>query len=78
MLQVSFTSVTEDTKYLGNALNALRSKVKVIERGLASPVNFNTDTLKWTIKSLLASDLLVDSKRDVLRDFLGHATVLRE
>ncbi|KAI4196249.1 MAG: hypothetical protein LQ350_006664 [Teloschistes chrysophthalmus] len=78
MLQVSFTSATEDTKYLGNALNALRTEIKEFERDLASPVNFNTDTLNWTIKSLLASDLLADGKRDVLQDFLGHATMLRE
>ncbi|KAL9581056.1 MAG: hypothetical protein Q9212_004128 [Teloschistes hypoglaucus] len=71
MLQVSFTSVTEDTKYLGNAVNALRTEIKEFEHELASSVNFNTDTLKWTIKSLLA-------KHDVLRDFLGHATMLNE
>ncbi|KAL8663704.1 MAG: hypothetical protein Q9202_003650 [Teloschistes flavicans] len=78
MLQTSFEPVNENSKNLGNALNTLRTKVKTFERDMASPVNFNTETLNWTIKSLLASDLLADSKLDVLRDFLGNTTMLKE
>ncbi|KAL8688425.1 MAG: hypothetical protein Q9218_005665 [Villophora microphyllina] len=78
MLQIFFKPAGDSSKDLGKALDALHAKVKEFERDLASPQCFNTTTLDWTIKSLLASDLLADSKRDVLRDFLGNTIILKE
>ncbi len=56
----------------------LRSKLTEFENTLAAPKQFNSTTLTWVINGLLASDLLTDERREVLRDFLGNATILAE
>ncbi|TRX98791.1 hypothetical protein FHL15_000133 [Xylaria flabelliformis] len=60
------------------ALEQLRDKLSRFENTLAAPGQFNNATLTWVINGLLASDLLTDERREVLRDFLGNPTILAE
>ncbi|KAI1133561.1 hypothetical protein F5Y10DRAFT_1224 [Nemania abortiva] len=60
------------------ALEQLRSQLTAFENTFAAPKQFNTATLTRVINGLLASDLLTDEKREVLRDFLGNPTILAE
>ncbi|KAI0145551.1 hypothetical protein GGR57DRAFT_479898 [Xylariaceae sp. FL1272] len=60
------------------ALDKLREDVKAFETTMAMPNQFNAGTLGWVIRGLLASDLLTDDKREVLRDFQGNVTILNE
>ncbi|KAI0970046.1 hypothetical protein F4678DRAFT_145905 [Xylaria arbuscula] len=60
------------------ALEQLRNKLANFENTLAAPGQFDSATLTWVINGLLASDLLSDERREVLRDFLGNATILAE
>ncbi|KAI0541279.1 hypothetical protein GGR58DRAFT_457583 [Xylaria digitata] len=60
------------------ALEQLRDKIIEFENTLAAPKQFNSTTLTWVINGLLASDLLTDNRREVLRDFLGNPTILTE
>jgi hypothetical protein len=59
-------------------LEQIRDKVTEFENTLAAPEQFNTATLTWVINGLLASDLLTDERRGVLRDFIGNPTILAE
>jgi len=43
---------------------------------MAAPNQFNETTLTWVINSLLASDLLTDERREVLRNFVGDKIFL--
>ncbi|OCK74265.1 hypothetical protein K432DRAFT_339211 [Lepidopterella palustris CBS 459.81] len=61
-----------------NATKSLRKSVEWFEATLAIPGQFNHTTLSWTIQGLLASDLLTDEKRSVLRDFIGKPVILSE
>jgi len=78
MLHHLFGSAPNDSKHLPKAIRVLRDKVEEFGRGLVSPGNFNQYSLGWTIKGLLASDLLDNEKREVLRDFLSNTTILNE
>lgn len=78
LLHELFESTPDDSKHLLKALKNLRTEVGEFERFLASPANFDNMTLKWVIRSLLASDLLDNEKRDALRDFIGNETILGE
>lgn len=78
LLHDLFESTPEDSKHLLKALETLRTEVEVFERELASPRIFNAASLRWTIRGLLASDLLDNDKRDALRDFMGNVTILGE
>ncbi|KAI0426110.1 hypothetical protein F5Y09DRAFT_346004 [Xylaria sp. FL1042] len=60
------------------ALEQLRKKLTELENTLAAPKQFNSTSLTWVINGLLASDLLTDERREVLRDFLASATILAE
>ncbi|KAI0489931.1 hypothetical protein F4859DRAFT_172612 [Xylaria cf. heliscus] len=60
------------------ALEQLRDKLSKFENALAGPRQLNNATLTWIIEGLLASDLLTDERREVLRDFLGSPTILTE
>jgi hypothetical protein len=77
MLRGLFEATPDDSRHLPNALNALRQRVADFERSLASPTRLLGE-LGWVISGLLASDLLSDEKRDVLRDFQNNPVVLRE
>lgn len=78
MLSSLFEATPDDSKHMLNALRRLREKVEEFEQELAAPGNFSTSSLQWTIKGLLASDLLNDEKRDVLRDFSNNSVILTE
>ncbi|KAJ8124298.1 hypothetical protein O1611_g9342 [Lasiodiplodia mahajangana] len=60
------------------ALKQLRDKLTAFENSLAAPKQFNASTLTWVINGLLASDLLTDERREVLKDFLNNPTILTE
>lgn len=78
MLHRLFESTSNDSSHLVKAIQALRDRVEEFGRELVSPGNFNQYSLGWTIKGLLASDLLDNEKREVLRDFLSNTTILSE
>jgi hypothetical protein len=68
----------QETPAKAKALLQLRSKVVEFENTMAAPKQFDSTTLTWVINSLLASDLLADEKREVLRDFMSNQTILAE
>lgn len=68
----------EEKKPISKALEQLRTAVDNHEALLSRPNQFNTWSLKWTIRGLLVSDLLTNEKREVLKDFLGSDVILKE
>lgn len=74
----AFLSQLFEGKEAKRALTGLREGIKRIEDGLVTGIQFNTKTLAWAIKGLLASELLTNEKRGVLRDFLSNTTILNE
>ena len=78
LLHDLFESTPEGSKNLVKGLQQIRESVKRFEKKLAAPDNFNSDSLTWVIKGLLASDLLDDEKHAALRDFMGNPTTLKE
>ncbi|KAE8447736.1 hypothetical protein EG329_010543 [Mollisiaceae sp. DMI_Dod_QoI] len=67
-----------DNKQASKALDTLRKSVKLFEASLRAPGQFNDHVLRWSINGLLASGLLSDAKRAVLKDFLSSPIILRE
>ncbi|OJJ48614.1 hypothetical protein ASPZODRAFT_62418 [Penicilliopsis zonata CBS 506.65] len=78
VLEELFQGTPENTKRLGEALNELRRVVSAFESTLAHPQQFNVTTLGWVISGLVASDLLTEEKRAVLRDFQNNNIILIE
>ncbi|KAL9620257.1 MAG: hypothetical protein Q9160_005156 [Pyrenula sp. 1 TL-2023] len=78
MLHDLFEATPDDSKHLLQALKRLRQKAAAFEGELTGPDGFTSVSLRWTIKGLLASDLLNDEKREVLRDFLSNEVILIE
>lgn len=78
LLKEIFNTASENSKPLAKALEALQEGLRTFETSLASPGNFTFYTLQWTIKSLQASDLLTDEKRQVLKDFQGNPVIINE
>jgi hypothetical protein len=76
-LQALFGETSSNRQAL-KALKALRDSVDSFETQLAAPEQFNRFVLQWTIKGLLASDLLTDEKRAVLKDFNNSPVILSE
>jgi hypothetical protein len=60
------------------ALKKLRDNVRSFEEILAGPEQFNPGVLQWVIRGLIASDLLTDEKRGVLKDFNNSRVILSE
>lgn len=77
-LEELFIKEADDNKEKEKALRTLRESTVEFERQLALPDQFNHTTLNWTIGGLLASDLLTDQKREVLKDFQSNPTILSE
>lgn len=67
-----------DTKESKKALQQLRKEVSSMEYHLRADKQFGLTTLSWIIKGLLASDLLSNEKRQVLRDFEHNTVILME
>ena len=63
---------------ISKAFKALKVSVEQFEAEMAKPRQLSKETLKWTIKGLISSDLLSDEKCAVLNDFLSNAAVLSE
>jgi hypothetical protein len=76
-LLVLFGEHAEDRQPF-KGLQALWRSVKAFELSLSTPDQFNDHVLKWTINGLLASGLLSDEKRAVLKDFLASQMILTE
>ncbi|KAH8599229.1 hypothetical protein B0O99DRAFT_591097 [Bisporella sp. PMI_857] len=66
------------TKTKAKALKRFHDEVAEFEVELSRPNQFNMYTLGWAIKGLLASDLLSNEKREVLKDFDGNHIILSE
>lgn len=60
------------------AVQNLREAVQAFEVELTRPDQLNRYSLGWTIRGLMASDLLTNEKREVLKDFLGNPVILSE
>ena len=69
---------TSSNRQALKALKALRGSVDSFEAQMAVPEQFNHHVLQWTIKGLMASDLLTDEKRAVLKDFSNSTVILSE
>ena len=78
MMKGLFEPASEDSDSMANALKELRESVAHFERQLANDRGFNISTLRWVIGGLLASDLLSDEKRNVLKGFKGNAVIMSE
>ena len=78
LLHDLFEPTSEASKHLVKGLQQIREGVERFEKDLAVPGNFNSESLQWTIKGLIDSDLLDDEKRAALRDFMGNPTILNE
>ncbi|KAJ8116773.1 hypothetical protein ONZ43_g4360 [Nemania bipapillata] len=68
----------QDRPAKAKGFEQLRDKLTAFENTLATPKQFDAGSLTWVINGLLASDLLTDERREVLRDFLGNQTILAE
>ena len=68
----------QGSKDVMEALKTLRSNINSRERSLATAKNFSLASLKYTIESLIESDLLTEEKRTVLRGFLENQVILGE
>lgn len=60
------------------ALNELRAEVEKFESEMFATNQFNAATLKWTAEGLLASGLLSEEKRQVLKDIKNNSIILSE
>jgi len=67
-----------DNKQPFKGLQALWRSIKSFEASMSNPDQFNSHVLRWTINGLLASGLLSDEKRAVLKDFLASPVILTE
>lgn len=72
------TDDAENVREKRRALQGLRKEVEAFEATLSQPNQFNQNNLNWVIDSLLASDVLSNEKREVLKDFKGNAVILSE
>lgn len=68
----------QDKPAKAKALEQLRRNLAAFEMRMTAPKQFDSATLTWVIKGLLASDLLTDERREVLREFLSNPTILAE
>lgn len=68
----------DDTNTKRNALKALRESVTEFENYLSAELHFTESTLNWVIRGLLASDLLSNEKRGVLKSFQDSSIILGE
>ena len=73
-----FEPASEDVNSMSTALKKLRESVADFERQLAGDRGFNISTLRWVIGGLLASDLLSDEKRNVLKGFKENTVIMLE
>ncbi|KAF3764204.1 hypothetical protein M406DRAFT_260637 [Cryphonectria parasitica EP155] len=60
------------------ALEKMRTAVADFERELSEPRQFRHTTLKWVIDGLVASDLVSNEQREVLKDFRSNNVILSE
>ena len=73
-----FEKEDDNAKPLAAALASLRQSIGSHESTLAILTNFNPGSLKYTIEGLVASDLLTEDKRNVLKGFLENHVILGE
>lgn len=68
----------EERKKRLQAVHNLREAVQAFEVEISRPDQLDRYSLGWTIRGLMASDLLTNEKREVLKDFLGNPVILSE
>ncbi|KAI5921478.1 hypothetical protein F4810DRAFT_712513 [Camillea tinctor] len=73
-----FGFMSQEKTASAKALEKLRQDVISFEITMAAPKQFDSATLSWISDGLLASDLLTDEKREVLRDFKNNPVILGE
>ncbi|VUC30776.1 unnamed protein product [Clonostachys rosea] len=66
------------SKEVVNEFEGLRSRIKRFQEGWDNLSYFNEEVVAGCIRSILRSDVLADSKRSALGDFLGNRIVLNE
>ncbi|KAF2747295.1 hypothetical protein M011DRAFT_494446 [Sporormia fimetaria CBS 119925] len=67
-----------DKKDVAKSIDLIRTKVAEFELRLARSEPFDIATLRWVIEGLGPSDLLSDSQREALKDFLSNDMILYE
>ncbi|ROT43755.1 hypothetical protein SODALDRAFT_327970 [Sodiomyces alkalinus F11] len=67
-----------DKEKVWDALKSMRTEVRLFEASMLYATQFTQGTLQWAISGLLASGLLSDEKREVLRDFQNNPVILTE
>lgn len=77
-LSVLFQDDDENIKTNRNALKKLSEEIAAFEVKLSTPSQFSRATLAWVIDGLLASKLLSDDKREVLKSFKNSPEILSE
>lgn len=74
----SGTAGDETVKQKRLALKQLRESIDTFEAKMSEPRQFNHGNLKWAIDGLMASDLLSNEQREVLKDFRSNGVILSE
>ncbi|KAI3401031.1 hypothetical protein diail_736 [Diaporthe ilicicola] len=77
-IKAYLSSIFEAQEDVEDKISELRRDLKSFQDYWSVNRHFNVDSLTTTIKGLLRSDILTDSKRATLKDFLGNETVLSE
>lgn len=78
VFELSTPVANQDDKDRWEAIQSLRKAVRSFEVDLSRPDQLDHFSLGWTIRGLMASDLLTNEKREVLKDFLGNPVILSE
>ncbi|KAI0018475.1 hypothetical protein F4780DRAFT_751075 [Xylariomycetidae sp. FL0641] len=68
----------EQTTAAAKAIDRLRTDIAEFEKSMTRESQFSVDTLKWVADGLLASDLLPNEQREVLRDYKTNPTIMAE
>ncbi|XXG95707.1 hypothetical protein Hte_001977 [Hypoxylon texense] len=77
-LNTLFGARDPDASSTLKALNGIRAKVAKFESEMLADNQFNSANLEWVAEGLLASGLLTEEKRGVLKDFKNNPIILGE
>lgn len=70
--------VNSPSKEVAIELETLRKNMKHFQEGFDETARFSDDTVEGCIKGILKSDIITDTKRAALNEFLGNKAVLKE
>lgn len=77
-IKTYLSTVFEAEEDVKDATSELRENLKRFQDNWSVNPHFNVASLTTTINGMLRSDILTDSKRATLKDFVGNETVLSE